>query len=97
MKKLVWLAFAGMALVLWTLHAANVYPTGQPPPPDPAPAPSPVPGIVTNIFNGMIAATTNSMATPAFTNATVLADGVLNGTNGVFFTRNGTNYWLLLD
>jgi hypothetical protein len=31
-----------------------------------------------------------------FTNLTRMADGVYSGTNGVYFTRNGTNFWLLL-
>ena len=30
------------------------------------------------------------------TNGTGYADGVLNGTNGVYWTRNGTNFWILL-
>lgn len=30
------------------------------------------------------------------TNSTTYGDGVLNGTNGVYWTRNGTNYWILL-
>ena len=32
-----------------------------------------------------------------FTNGTTMSDGVYNTTNGVFFTRRGTNYWILLD
>ena len=31
----------------------------------------------------------------AFTNETTTACGIYNGTNGVFWTKNETNYWLL--
>ena len=33
--------------------------------------------------------------TLTMTNLTTLADGVLGGTNGVYWTRNSTNYWIL--
>jgi hypothetical protein len=32
----------------------------------------------------------------SMTNGTTQADGVLNGTNGVYWAKNGTNYWILL-
>jgi propanediol dehydratase small subunit len=31
---------------------------------------------------------------PAFTNATTFQDGMLNGSNGVYWTRGTTNYWI---
>jgi hypothetical protein len=31
-----------------------------------------------------------------YTNGTTHADGVLNGTNGVYWTKLGTNFWILL-
>jgi hypothetical protein len=42
---------------------------------------------------------TNGMPiTLTMTNLTTMADGVYGpGTNGVFFTRSGTNYWILLQ
>ena len=51
---------------------------------------------------GIIAAAggvTNGMPqTLTMTNLTTMADGVYGvGTNGVFFTRSGTNYWILLQ
>jgi hypothetical protein len=40
--------------------------------------------------------TNGTPQTLTLTNLTTLADGVLNGTNGVYFARNGTNYWILM-
>jgi hypothetical protein len=42
---------------------------------------------------------TNLVVPTAITlsNGTSLRDGILNGTNGLFFTINGTNYWILLS
>ena len=39
---------------------------------------------------------TNGAWVSVFTNSTQLRDGLINGTNGVYFTsKTGTNYWLL--
>jgi hypothetical protein len=58
-------------------------------------------GAVSNTPAGIAAAegVTNGMPqTLTMTNLTTLADGVYGpGTNGVFFTRSGTNYWILLQ
>ena len=41
--------------------------------------------------------TTNGQPhTLTLTNLTTLADGVLGGTNGIYFTKSATNYWILL-
>jgi hypothetical protein len=40
---------------------------------------------------------TNGTWVSVFTNSTQLRDGIINGTNGVYFTsRTGTNYWILI-
>jgi hypothetical protein len=58
-------------------------------------------GAISNTPAGISAAggVTNGMPqTLTMTNLTTLADGVYGpGTNGVFFTRSGTNYWILLQ
>jgi hypothetical protein len=50
----------------------------------------------TNIYNLASFMTNGQPHTVTFTNLTTMADGKLGGTNGVYWTRNSTNYWVLL-
>jgi len=50
---------------------------------------------VGGILSGSVTGTVFTANTYNFTNSTVMNCGVLNGTNGAYWTWNGTNYWVL--